>query len=60
MKLSYRGIGYEYNPASPEVADSPLTGKYRGQPIHFHNLKRAIAHGPEFDLKYRGVSYHTH
>lgn len=58
MKLTYRGVSYEYNPPQVEVADSEEVGKYRGVTLHFHKLLKSVAQ-PSFDLKYRGVAYHV-
>ena len=58
MKLKYRGVSYEYQPPKIAVADSEEVGKYRGGTFHFHKLVKALSQ-PVFDLKYRGVSYHT-
>ena len=58
MRLVYRGIPHEYNPSEVPVVDSAEIGKYRGAPLHFHKLLKAITQ-PARDLKYRGVAYHT-
>jgi hypothetical protein len=60
MKLTYRGIDYEYNP--PEVATSTGTvaGKYRGQDWRFRNLKKPPVLQPSYNLTYRGVKYGDH
>lgn len=57
MKLTYRGIEYEYNP--PEVATSTgaVAGKYRGQDWRFCNLKKPPILQPSYNLTYRGVKY---
>ncbi len=38
MKLTYRGVGYEYNPMSTDVINTPAVGKYRGSPYKFHRV----------------------
>ncbi|WP_413165834.1 DUF4278 domain-containing protein [Capilliphycus salinus ALCB114379] len=57
MKLTYRGIEYEYNP--PEVATSTgaVAGKYRGQDWRFCNRKKPPVLQPSYNLTYRGVKY---
>ncbi|MEL7332951.1 MAG: DUF4278 domain-containing protein [Cyanobacteria bacterium J06560_2] len=57
MKLTYRGINYEYNPPRVSVADTEEVGKYRGALLHFHKLIKALPQ-PAVDLVYRGVAYH--
>ncbi|ESA37475.1 hypothetical protein N836_02885 [Leptolyngbya sp. Heron Island J] len=58
MKLKYRGVSYEYKVPEIAIAESEEVGKYRGATFHFHKLVKALSL-PVFDLKYRGVSYHT-
>lgn len=57
MKLTYRGVSYEYTPPPMPVVDTEELGHYRGAIFHFHKLIKSIAQ-PSLDLKYRGVSYH--
>lgn len=57
MKLTYRGVAYEYNPPVVEMAESRLTGKYRGLDWRFRNLKKSPVIVPPADLMYRGVRY---
>lgn len=58
MKLTYRGVSYEYNPLEVPISESREVGKYRGNAFHFHKLRKVLPQ-PSLDLKYRGVSYHT-
>jgi len=58
MKLTYRGIKYEYAPVAIEVTEAEVGGKYRGA-----QWKRHYSHIPELhhatELKYRGASYYS-
>jgi hypothetical protein len=59
MKLTYRGVSYDYTPSPmPKMSDTFETGTYRGASVAF----RAVAEPPvqpAADLTWRGVSYHT-
>ncbi|MDJ0708085.1 MAG: DUF4278 domain-containing protein [Leptolyngbyaceae cyanobacterium MO_188.B28] len=59
MKLTYRGVNYDYTPNPvPKFGSVFATGTYRGAPVSF----RALAEMPEqpsFDLKWRGVPYRS-
>lgn len=57
MKLSYRGVSYDYNPPTVETTDDGVGGKYRGLDWRFRNLKKPPVLQPIVNLKYRGVSY---
>ncbi|MEA5472357.1 DUF4278 domain-containing protein [Spirulina sp. 06S082] len=57
MKLTYRGVAYEYNPTTVESLDTEITGKYRGLEWRFRNRKAPTAQKPTLDLVYRGVPY---
>jgi hypothetical protein len=57
MKLSYRGISYNYNPPKVETTEREVGGKYRGLDWRFRNLKKPPVLQPTVNLKYRGVSY---
>lgn len=58
MRLSYRGVSYEYTPTTLEVTEGEILGKYRGQPWRQQSFQDAPAQ-PIRQLKYRGVSYYT-
>jgi len=60
MQLSYRGVTYNHSPKNVEIIDSDVTGKYRGNTLHFHQLKENPGSQDDVELKYRGVLYHTH
>ncbi|MEB3277335.1 MAG: DUF4278 domain-containing protein [Lyngbya sp.] len=57
MKLTYRGIEYEYNPPEVATATGAVAGKYRGQDWRFCNLKKPPVMQPSYNLTYRGVKY---
>ena len=57
MKLTYRGISYEYNPVVVETTTGQVGGKYRGLDWRFRNLKKPPILAPRFNLTYRGVTY---
>lgn len=57
MKLTYRGISYDYNPVNVETSESETVGKYRGLDVRFRNPKKALVLNTNLDLKYRGVAY---
>ncbi len=59
MKLTYRGVTYDYNPPKVEYGDRQEVGKYRGVDIRFRNIKKAPVMQPTLDLLYRGVAYTT-
>jgi hypothetical protein len=60
MKLTYRGVSYEYNPPKVEYGDRTQVGKYRGVDIRFRNLPKTPVLQPTLDLLYRGAAYTTH
>lgn len=59
MKLTYRGVSYDYTPNPvPKMGPAYDVGSYRGAAVTF----RAVAETPEqpgADLTWRGVAYHT-
>ena len=57
MKLTYRGITYEYNPTVVETTSTSVAGKYRGLDWRFRNLKKAPVIQPVANLTYRGNTY---
>lgn len=57
MKLTYRGVAYEYNPPVVETTLGEVGGKYRGLDWRFRNLKKPPVLQPTVDLTYRGVRY---
>ncbi|MGQ9872460.1 DUF4278 domain-containing protein [Leptodesmis sp.] len=59
MKLLYRGVSYNYAPATVETAPTGLAGKYRGAAVNFRTATQPIATHPALELIYRGVRYQT-
>jgi hypothetical protein len=60
MKLIFRGVQYEYTPASVEAREDELAGKYRSSALKFRrNAAKLPVLQPALDLFYRGVSYKT-
>jgi hypothetical protein len=59
MKLSYRGVQYDYNPPVVETTEAGVGGKYRGLDWRFRNMKKPPVLQPRVDLTYRGVRYQT-
>lgn len=59
MKLTYRGVSYDHLPATLEVTEGDILGKYRGQLTRQHCVAQTIDR-PEMEsviLHYRGSSY---
>ena len=56
MKLHYRGISYEHDPATLPVGVGKVAGKFRGQEWHLHNLKQTPVIKQSAHLVYRGVA----
>lgn len=59
MKLTYRGISYDYTPAPVETTEGELGGKYRGLDWRFCNAHKEFVQQPTVELKYRGVAHTT-
>lgn len=59
MELSYRGVNYEYAPASKEVSLGKVGGKYRGCDWRFRHLTKPPVLSTNLNLVYRGVAYQT-
>lgn len=59
MKLTYRGVSYEYTPPQIEAQATGLDGKYRGLDVRFRHLKKAPVLQPTVNLTYRGFKYQT-
>ncbi|MGB7412788.1 MAG: DUF4278 domain-containing protein [Thermosynechococcaceae cyanobacterium] len=58
MKLTYRGITYDYNPPRVVYGPTYAKGKYRGLPVTFQTLEVPVMK-PSYNLKYRGIAYCT-
>jgi hypothetical protein len=59
MKLTYRGVSYEYNPPTLELTEGEIGGKYRGANWRQSYLRHIPIPQPVANLKYRGVAYST-
>ena len=57
MKMSYRGVSYDYEPLVVETTVGEAGGKYRGRDWRFRNLKKPPVLQPTVNLTYRGVKY---
>jgi hypothetical protein len=59
MKLTYRGVSYDYTPNStPSMGPTIATGTYRGNATTFHALAE-MPPQPSEDLTCRGVDYRS-
>jgi hypothetical protein len=59
MKITYRGVEYDYTPPTVETVPTSEVGKYRGVDIRFRAVKKAPVQQPTLDMVYRGVAYST-
>ncbi|MEO1386118.1 MAG: DUF4278 domain-containing protein [Cyanobacteria bacterium J06634_6] len=59
MKLTYRGIEYDYNPPMLEVTESDVTCQYRGHQAAYTYVRYVPIPQPAEHLTYRGVAYQT-
>jgi hypothetical protein len=59
MKLTYRGVEYDYNPPVLETTLSETPGQYRGQTSHYAYVRHLPIPQPAERLCYRGVAYQT-
>lgn len=59
MKLTYRGVSYDYNPPTVTLKAVDEVGKFRGVDIRFRTVTKAPVQQPNVDLMYRGVAYNT-
>jgi hypothetical protein len=57
MKLTYRGIEYNYAAPTVEFSTSDTVGKYRGLDVRFRNPKKLVVLQTNLDLKYRNATY---
>lgn len=59
MKLTYRGVSYDYTPnPMPKMGEPFAAGTYRGAAVSFRAVADPPAQ-PAADLTWRGVPYHT-
>jgi hypothetical protein len=59
MKLTYRGVQYDYNPPLTDTQPTGEVGSYRGVDIRFRKTAKNLVHPLKVDLMYRGVPYTT-
>ena len=59
MKLTYRGVDYDYNPPMMEVTESEVACKYRGQAATIRYVQHVPIPQTAEQLTYRGVAYQT-
>ena len=59
MKLTYRGIKYEYAPVAVEVTTEGVCGKYRGAEWKCHHSEYTPVTHNAAELKYRGATYYS-
>ncbi len=59
MKLTYRGVSYDYNPPMLEVTESEMAMRYRGQSTAYTYVRHVPIPQPAEQLTYRGVAYQT-
>lgn len=59
MKLTYRGISYDYNPPMLEVTESDIAMQYRGQSAAYTYVQHVPIPQPAERMTYRGVAYQT-
>jgi len=59
MKLTYRGVDYDYNPPMLEVTESEVACQYRGQATTVRYVQHVPIPQPAEQLTYRGVAYQT-
>lgn len=59
MKLTYRGVQYDYTPPAVETKETSDVGIYRGVDIRFRTVAKSPVQQPTLDLMYRGVAYRT-
>ena len=59
MKLTYRGVNYDYNPPAVDMTSSEEVGQYRGLEWRFRNAQKPPVMQPSLNLVYRGVAYET-
>ncbi len=58
MKLFYRGVSYNYEPANVETRDGAIAGKYRGAALKFRTNKvQQPVLQRNLNLIYRGTRY---
>ena len=59
MKLTYRGVDYDYNPPVLEATESEVATQYRGQATTLRYVQHVPIPQPAEQLTYRGIAYQT-
>lgn len=59
MKLTYRGVDYDYNPPMLEVTEGDSVCTYRGHAARYRYVQHVPIPQPAERLTYRGVPYQT-
>lgn len=59
MKLTYRGVDYDYNPPVLEATESEALCQYRGQATAVRYVQHVPIPQPAEQLTYRGIAYQT-
>lgn len=59
MKLTYRGVDYDYNPPVLEVTESEVVCRYRSQPVRYTYVRHLPIPQMAEKLTYRGAAYQT-
>jgi hypothetical protein len=57
MKLSFRGIKYEYQPLVLEAVEDGMSGIYRGIPSKIHHSQKPLRRRYSQEMIYRGIHY---
>jgi hypothetical protein len=57
MKLTYRGIDYDYTQPTLEVTEGEILGRYRGAAWRCQTVQELPIPRPNAMLNYRGASY---
>ncbi|MGC1305641.1 MAG: DUF4278 domain-containing protein [Phormidesmis sp.] len=59
MKLTYRGVDYDYNPPMLEVSESDIAVQYRGHAARYTYVRHVPIPQSAERLTYRGATYQT-
>ncbi|HIK32925.1 MAG TPA: DUF4278 domain-containing protein [Oscillatoriales cyanobacterium M59_W2019_021] len=59
MKLTYRGVTYEYNPCPQDMTEGKILGRYRGRDWSLRYPRHMSVPQPIAQFQYRGVPYRT-
>lgn len=59
MKLTYRGVSYEYTAPTVDSSENCVTGTYRGVKTQYCNNRKPSMLRRTFDLIYRGAHAKT-